>query len=94
MPWTTVRAGPYDLVILWTEGGVSDVDLEEVHEMAVSLAESTGSILAVLPRRVFHDVTSHSLLEALALRQQLKDIAGELDEVILAMTAEQSQGDA
>ena len=93
MPWTTVRAGPYDLVILWTED-VSHEDLEEVHEMAVSLAESTGSILAVLPRRVFADVTSHSLLDAIGLRQQLKDIAGELDEVILAMTAEQAQGDA
>mgnify|MGYP004147843545 CR=1 FL=1 len=94
LPWTTVRSGPYDLVILWTEDGVSDEDLDEVHELAGAIAESTGSILAVLPRRVFGDVTSHSLLGAIDLRSRLKDILGELDEVILAMTAEQAQGDA
>ena len=91
---TVVRATPYDLVVLWTEDGVSEADMGEVYELADAFSESTGAILAVLPRRVFGEVSSYSLMGALSLRAELGQILGELDEVILAMTAEQSRGEA
>ena len=91
---SVVRATPYDLVVLWTEDGVNEADYDQVHNLAEDIAESTGAVLAVLPRRVVGDVTSYSLLEAFALRDQLEEIAKQLDTVLMAMTDQQSQGDA
>ena len=89
-----VRATPYDLVVLWTEDGVSEADVAEVYEMADALAESTGAILAVLPRKVFNEVSSYSLLEALTLRAELGKITEQLDDVIASMAVNQSRGEA
>lgn len=91
---TVVRATPYDLVVLWTEEGVSEADVAEVYEMADALAESTGAILAVLPRKVFGEVSSYSLLEAMTLRTELGKIVEQLDDVIVSMATNQSRGEA
>lgn len=83
---TRVRATPYDLVVLWSQDDLSEHDMDALQVIAEGLADSTGSILAVIPESVITDASSHGL-ESLC---QLRD---ELDEVIQRMTAEQCAGD-
>jgi hypothetical protein len=85
---TRVRATPYDLVILWSEPGISDRDLDCLTDLAEGLADTTDCVaVAIVPSDVLTNMTAHGLESLLRLRDHL-------DETIEAMTIAQSCGDA
>jgi hypothetical protein len=85
---TRVRATPYDMVILWSEPGCSDRDMDCLTDLAEGLAESTDCVaVAIVPSDVLTNVTAHGLESLVRLRDHL-------DEAIETMIIEQSCGDA
>ncbi len=84
---TTIRATPYDLVVLWSQDGLTEHDMDALQDMAEGIADSTGAIMAVIPTNIIADATSHDLLDLIQLRD-------ELDAAIQRLSTEQSCGDA
>lgn len=85
---TRVRATPYDLVILWSQEGLPDEDMDALHDLAHDLADTTDCVaVAVVPDRVLHSASSHDLVSLIRLRDHL-------DEAIVTLSTEQQVGDA
>ena len=71
---TRIRATPYDMVILWSEPGVSDWDMAYLADLAEDLAEVTGCVaVALVPSDIVTNVTAHGLDSLLRLRAHLDD---------------------
>jgi hypothetical protein len=79
---TRLRATPYDMVILWSEPGCSDRDMDCLTDLAEGLADTTDCVaVAIVPSDVLTNVTAHGLDSLLRLRDHL-------DECIEVMTIE------
>jgi hypothetical protein len=79
---TRVRATPYDMVILWSQPGLSDLNMECLTDLAEGLADTTDCVaVAIVPSDVLTNVTAHGLDSLLRLR-------AHLDECIEVMTIE------
>ena len=71
---TRVRATPYDMVILWSEPGLSIQSMDSLTDLAEGLAESTDCVaVAIVPSDVLTNVTAHGLDSLLRLRAHLDD---------------------